>query len=56
MGGALALPKALHDLQEVVRLDERERLGTIVLVGEILRDLPPEAGEHAGEQTPVGCF
>ena len=38
------MPKALHDTQEVVRLDERERLGTMVLVGELLRDLPPEAG------------
>ena len=51
----LGLPKALHDAQEVLRLDERERPGTVVLGGQLLRDLPPEAGEHAGEQTPVGA-
>ena len=38
----LGLPKALHDAQEVLRLDERERPGTVVLGGQILRDLPPQ--------------
>ena len=51
----LGSPKALHGAQEVLRLDKRERLGTVLLGRQSIRDLPPEAGEHAGEQTPVGA-
>ena len=56
MGGdTLGSSKILHDAQEVLRLDERERPSTVVLGGQLVRDLPPKAREHASEQPPVGA-
>ena len=48
-------PKVLHDAQELLGLDEREHPSTVFLRGQLLRDFPPEAGEHAGEHSPVGA-
>ena len=48
-------PKVLHDAQERLGLDERERPSTVAMRGQLVRDLLPEAGEHAGEKSPVGA-
>ena len=46
----IGVPKALHDAQEVLRLDERERPGRVVRAGLLIRASPQRQGNTLAKQ------